>query len=288
MAVTLTTAGGPVDLAFAARFRAGWPPATHDGMSPDGALRLAFVRDDLAGAGGVTLRPAPGGDAVVAAPAGGATAEQVRRIYGLDLDGGAFAASGARDPLLAALQAAAPAGARPVLFGSVYEGAAWAILSARTPAARAAALRRQLIADHGEPVELEGETHHAFPAPRTLLGLPAIPGVSGEKVRRLHGVADAALDGTLDPVALAALPTDDALTRLKTVRGIGNFYALLILIRAVGARDVLPGTEPRILAAAAHLLGREDSLTADQLASITTSWSPFRSWAAFLLRAGDS
>lgn len=107
-------------------------------------------------------------------------------------------------------------------------------------------------------------------------------------MRRLHGVADAALDGTLDPVALAALPTHDALTRLKTVRGIGDFYATLILIRAVGARDVLPGTEPRILAAAAHLLGREHPLTADQLASITTSWSPFRSWAAFLLRAGDS
>ena len=283
---TLRTAGGPVDLAFAARFLAGWPPATHDGGSADGALRLAFVRDDLQGAGGVTLRPAGGGDddAIVASLAGGAAVGQVRRILGLDLDGDAFAALGAREPLLGALQARVPAGARPVLFGSVYQAAAWAVLSVRTPAARAASLRRALIAGHGEAVDLEGETWRAFPAPRALLEVTAFPGVSEEKLRRLHGVAEAALDGVLDPAALAALPADAALARLKTVRGIGDFYAMLILLRAVGVRDVLPGSEPRILAAAARLIGRETPLTADELATIAAGWSPFRTWAGFLLR----
>jgi len=280
---TLRTAGGPVDLGFAARFLAGWPPATHAGASADGALRLAFVRDDLEGAGGVTLRGGDGAE-VAASLSGGATVPQVRRVFGLDLDGAAFAALGQRDPLLGALQARAPAGARPVLFGSVYEAAAWAVLGARTPVTRAAALRRALIADHGEAVDLDGERWRAFPAPRALLAVHTVPGVADEKLRRLHAVAGAALDGVLDADVLASLPADEALARLKSVRGIGDFYAMLILLRAVGVRDVLPGSEPRILAAAARLIGRDRPLTADEFAEISARWSPFRTWASFLLR----
>ncbi|MDX6726974.1 MAG: DNA-3-methyladenine glycosylase [Baekduia sp.] len=280
--VTLTTGGGPVDLAFAARFLAGWPPATHPGASADGALRLTFVGDDLR-AGGVTLRQA-GPDAVAATPAGAATATQVRRVLGLDLDGAAFAALGAREPLLGELQARAP-GARPVLFGSVYEAAAWGVLSTRTPAARAAALRRTLIAQHGTPVDLDGEPWRAFPEPAAVLDVSELPGAPAEKLRRLHAVAEAAIAGVLDAEALAALPVPDALERLKTVHGIGDFYAMLILLRAVGARDVLPGSEPRILAAAGDLAGREQPLVAAELAALAERWSPFRTWAGFLLRS---
>jgi DNA-3-methyladenine glycosylase II len=280
--VTLSTAGGPVDLAFAARFLAGWPPANHPGVSADGALRMAFVGDDLR-AGGVTLRQA-GPDAVAAAPVGAATTTQVRRVLGLDLDGVAFAALGAREPLLGALQARAP-GARPVLFGSIYEAAAWAVLSTRMPAVRAAALRRALVATHGAPVDLDGEPWRAFPTPAALLAVAELPGAPAEKLRRLHAVADAALAGVLDAAALAALPVPDALARLKTIHGIGDFSAMLILLRAVGARDVLPGSEPRILAAAGRMAGRDRPLDADELAALAERWSPFRTWAAFLLRA---
>ena len=283
MAVTLRTASGGVSLAFAGAFLADWRPATHPGLSEDGALRLAFVRDDLEGAGGATLRQTS--PAVVEASlAGGATEAQVRRVFGLDLDGDAFAALGAREPLLGAVQSRVPAGARPVLFGNVYEAAAWAILGARTPAARAAVLRRALIAQAGEEVDLDGEHWQAFPTPRALLSVAELPGVPTEKLRRLHAVADAALDGIFDAPTLAALPPAEALERLKTVRGIGDFYATLILLRAVGVQDVLPTGESRILAAAADLAGHP--LDADGFAELTGRWSPFRTWAAFLLRAG--
>ncbi|WP_051222625.1 hypothetical protein [Conexibacter woesei] len=212
--LTLTTAGGPIDLDFAARFLARWPPATHDGWSDDGALRLAFVRDDLRGAGGVTLRALPDrADTLTATLAGGATEAQVRRILCLDLVGD--------EPR------------RPVLFADPYEAAAWAILSTRVPAARAATLRRTLIDEHGEDVALDGATLRAFPAPAALLAIDAVPGLSDEKLRRLHGVAQSALAGDLDPVTLAALEPDAARAHLKTLRGIGDFYADLVYQRAV-------------------------------------------------------
>jgi DNA-3-methyladenine glycosylase II len=165
-------------------------------------MQLAFVRDGLDGAGGVTVC-----DGEVT-PAGGASAAQIRRILALG----------------------------PEAFGTPYEATAWSILSARGPGARADALWRALVAEHGEAVDLgDAEPRRAFPLPRAILGLTDLPGVPAEKLWRLHDVAEAALNGLLDATALAALPEDEALARLKSLRGIGDFYAELILDRAVRA-----------------------------------------------------
>ena len=100
---------------------------------------------------------------------------------------------------------------------------------------------------------------------------------------RGHGVADAALDGTLSAARLAALRPAEVVAALKSVRGIGDFYAQLIHVRALQGTDVMPTGEPRLLAAAAELVGHP--LSPQELTEMAAGWSPFRGWAAFLLRA---
>jgi DNA-3-methyladenine glycosylase II len=117
--------------------------------------------------------------------------------------------------------------------------------------------------------------------PERLLAVESLPGVPAEKVRRLHGVAEAALDGRLRAEHLAALPPDEVLRTLKTVRGIGDFYAQLILVRALQGTDVFPVGEPRVRAALEQLGGRP--LAEADVEALTATWSPFRGWAAFLL-----
>jgi DNA-3-methyladenine glycosylase II len=270
-----------------AAFLESWPPATHGGLDDDGTLRMALVADDLEHTAGVALRQdAP--DALLATLSTDPPAEptpalvaQVRRVLSLDLDGDHLAELGRADPLLGALVARAP-GLRPVLFGSPYEGAAWAVLSARTPAATAAVHRRRLQDEYGEAVDVLGRKLHAFPVPARLLAVESLPGVPPEKVHRLHAVADAALDGRLGAEHLAALPYEEVLRTLKSVRGIGDFYAQLILMRALQGTDLFPVGEPRVLAALAQLAGRP--LTEADVARLTADWAPFRGWAAFLLR----
>jgi DNA-3-methyladenine glycosylase II len=277
------TARGPVDLTRMAAFLKVWPPATSGGLDDDGRLRLAFVADDLEHAAGVALRQ-DGPDALLAAfPAepSPAVVAQVRRVLSLDLDGEHLADLARRDPTLGALVARAP-GLRPALFGSPYEGAAWAVLSARTPVATAAVHRRRLQEEHGDAVDVLGRTLRAFPVPERLLAVESLPGVPAEKVRRLHGVAEAALDGRLRAEHLAALPPDGVLRTLKTVRGIGDFYAQLILVRALQGTDVFPVAEPRVRAALEQFAGRP--LGEADVEALTAAWSPFRGWAAFLLR----
>jgi DNA-3-methyladenine glycosylase II len=283
-----------------AAFLKSWPPAAHGGLDDDDQLRLALVTDDLEHAAGVALRqvapdallatfstgppassidpPASAGPPAEPSPA---LVAQVRRVLSLDLDGEHLAELARADPLLGALVSRAP-GLRPVLFGSPYEGAAWAVLSARTPAATAAGHRRRLQEEYGESVDVLGRTLHAFPVPARLLAAESLPGVPAEKVLRLHGVAEAALDGRLRADRLAALPYEEVLRTLKTVRGIGDFYAQLILVRALQGTDVFPLGEPRVLAALGQLSG--SPLTDADVARLTAGWSPYRGWAAFLLR----
>jgi DNA-3-methyladenine glycosylase II len=266
-----------------AAFLTSWPPAPHGGLDDDGHLRLVLVADDLQHAAGVALRQ-DGPDALIATfptEPSPALVAQVRRVLSLDLDGDHLAELARSDPLLGALVARAP-GLRPVLFGSPYEGAAWAVLSARTPAATASGHRRRLEEEHGEAVDVLGRTLHAFPGPQRLLAVESLPGVPAEKVLRLHGVAEAALDGRLRAEHLAGLPPEEVVRTLKTVRGIGDFYAQLILVRALQGTDVFPVGEPRVRAALEQLTERP--LTEADVSRLTSCWSPFRGWAAFLLR----
>jgi 3-methyladenine DNA glycosylase/8-oxoguanine DNA glycosylase len=276
-------ARGPVDLARMAAFLTSWPAATHGGLDDDGHLRLALVADDLEHAAGVALRQEGPAALLATFPSepSPALVTQVRRVLSLDLDGERLAEVARSDPLLGALVTRAP-GLRPVLFGSPYEGAAWTVLSARTPAATAAVHRRRLQDEYGEPVDVLGRTLHTFPLPQRLLGVESLPGVPAEKVRRLHGVAEAALDSRLRAEHLAAMPYEEVVRTLKTVRGIGDFYAQLILVRALQGTDVFPVGEPRVRAALEQLAGRP--LTEGDVGRLTARWSPFRGWAAFLLR----
>lgn len=279
-------ARGPFSLRAAAGFGFGGREAEPD----DGAMRLALVVDGFRQHAGVVLTQDAAG--VVHATVKGtgetdALRRQVARVLSLDHDGEEFMAAGRRDPVLGQLQAEHP-GQRPVLFHSPYEAAAWAVLSARRPRSHAAVTRRLVCEQLGARFELAGHTMDAFPLPERLLELEAMPGVPPEKVVRLHGVAEAALDGRLDPEPLRAMGAERATACVQELRGIGPFYAGLVVVRATGLADVLPTGETRVLSHAAHYYGRPAPLTPEELAELAEQWRPLRTWAVVLIRlAGD-
>jgi DNA-3-methyladenine glycosylase II len=176
-----------------------------------------------------------------------------------------------------------------VLFHSPYEAAAWAVISARRHPAQAARVRHGLSLRLGAGFSLAGETLAAFPQPERLLEADVSDGLHAETLERLRGVASAALEGALDPDRLQALGPDAAWHALQRLRGIGPFYAGLVVLRASGFADaVLPTPEPRLLAHVASLyeLPAPPSLAA--FAEIAEAWRPYRTWTAVLIRlAGD-
>ena len=249
-----------------------------------GMVRLAFRLDTTFEAAAVAVRPDPAGVALMAGGDGDAKAAraQAARILSLDCDASTYPEVGERDPAVGRIMAALP-GLRPLCFPSPYECAAWAVISQRISMRQAAAIQRRLVEAHGERVAVAGGEALCFPHPETLAALSALPGLPAAKIERLHGVARAALGGVLDAGRLLAVGREDAGRELRTIPGIGPFWADGIYLRALGVKDVFPD-EPVSVAALGALHGLGTSLTPEQIAELTAPLAPWRMWVCYLLR----
>jgi DNA-3-methyladenine glycosylase II len=161
----------------------------------------------------------------------------------------------------------------------------WSVLSARRPAKQMATVRDRLSEQHGRTFEVAREMVAALPTPEQMLAIESFPGIPEEKLRRMHGVAEAAQRGDLDVDNLRAMDPDEAMIQLQQLDGIGPFYSALIVIRATGHADVLPENEPRALALAGRLYGLGNNASPQDMHRIGEQWRPYRTWATVLLRA---
>ncbi|MET0863029.1 MAG: DNA-3-methyladenine glycosylase 2 family protein [Nakamurella sp.] len=257
----------------------------------DGVMRLAFCLDGYRTQVGVEVRQDEAG--VHGRVHGGNTAElsaitaQVARVLSLDQDASGFDDVGRRDPVIGRLQEVAP-GLLPPLFYSPYEAAVWSIISARRPAKQMAEVRRQLSEKHGRTFHLAGQQLAAVPTPTQLLEVKEFPGLTGEKLDRLRGVARKALTGTFDVDRLRHIGPEATTDDMQRLKGIGPFYASLITIRAVGFTDVPPADEPMLRDLVTQLYHLPGPCSREQFLDIADSWRPYRTWAAVLIRAASN
>jgi DNA-3-methyladenine glycosylase II len=253
----------------------------------DGVMRLAFCVDgdytQQIGIGvsqdGESIHCSVEGDGDLAK-----IQRQLERILSLDYDYDEFLKVGERDPIIGELQKIAP-GLRPPQFYSPYEAAVWSIISARRPATQMAKVRDELSREYGRVFELAGQEIAALPTPEQLLAVTEFPGLGSEKIERLHGVAQAVIDGKLDIERIKSMTPDEAMTGLQQIKGIGPFYSALIVIRGCGLANVLPDNEPGSLELIRQLYGLSKTPTTAELNKIAEPWKPFRTWATVYIRA---
>jgi len=277
---------GGYSLRESARFIDAWHEAPSDGDGEPGHLHLAFLTDGECAPVGVclrqelegTVRGEVFGDAPVAA-----VRAQAARILSLDVDGRAWPAVAARDSVVARLQAMF-AGFRPVNWSNAYEAAVWCLISSRIAMRQAQGVKERMCRELGRPVDIHGHRLWCFPEPEALVQLRGFGGLFGRKVEYLNALGVAALRGDLDTETLRRLPADEALERLRRLKGIGEFGSQLIRLRALSAVDELPTAEPRLLEAVRVQYGLAHAPDMEQLAAIAEGWRPFRMWVAVSLR----
>jgi DNA-3-methyladenine glycosylase II len=280
---------GRFSLAAAQQFLGGFTPA--EGTFADDGIRLsmAFPVDGWTTSAGVVIWQ--DGDLIrgeALGPAGSVVdpvvvAAQVARTFSLDHDGRRWDEVGSRDPVIGRLQVEYD-GLRPVCFYSPYEAAVQAVIGQRISMRQAARVKAALAERFGAEVEVAGRRLHAFPLPQRLADLDEVPGLPMEKVVRLRGVAEAALDGRLDAARLRALPQDEALTTLRTIRGIGEWSSQHVLFRGAGVADALALADPRTRVAIQAAYDLPTEPTDDALAAIADAWRPYRMWGFVLVR----
>jgi DNA-3-methyladenine glycosylase II len=276
------TPRGPFDLAYQQQFFGGWLA-----FAPDpAAVAMAFPVEGWAASAVVVLRQ-PNAHVISGAVYGvpddiaERAWQQALAILSLDVDGSGFPAVGQRDPVIERLQQTHHF-IRPTLFHSPYEAACNFVIGQRISMAQARSIRGRMAANSGDHIAADGVELAAFPRPQQLVALPAVQGLPDEKLLRLHGIAQAALDGVLDRRRLRDLPTATALAELTALRGVGAFSSQGILYRGAGVVDEI-SDEPVSKQAVQRLYGLDHLPDHAEVLSHAEAWRPFRMWCMVLL-----
>jgi AraC family transcriptional regulator of adaptative response / DNA-3-methyladenine glycosylase II len=209
---------------------------------------------------------------------------RLRRVFDLAADPRSIETHLARDPALAPLVAARP-GLRVPGAWDGFEQALRAVLGQQITVSGARALAGKLVAAHGVPLaEPAGQLTHLFPRPEavaaadlTALGLP-----------RARAAAVSAVAAALiaDPDLLGARRSlDEAVEKLRSIRGIGDWTANYIALRQLREPDAFPAADIGLMRALADETGRRP--TASELSERSQIWRPWRAYAAQHLWASN-
>jgi DNA-3-methyladenine glycosylase II len=278
---------GPFSLAAAQDFAGGFAAGIGGGSVDSASIVMSFPVEGTNDSAAVELRQEAGGQLIGRTNAGAELVDAVRRQAARSLsanhDGSAWPAVGERDPVIGQLQATYSF-LRPVCFYSAYEAVTSFVIGQRIARRQTARLKSLLAEELGDRPTVDGRPYPAFPRPERLLELRSLPGLSEQKVARLRGLAQAAIDGALNTEELRGLPRHEVLPRLEQLPGVGPWTAEGVWLRGCGVADELPTAERLSLEAASALYGREvDQHAFEQLAE---AWRPYRMWAVVLLRVG--
>lgn len=211
---------------------------------------------------------------------------RVRNTFDLDANPSAIEAHLRGDSLLTSLIAGAPGLRVPGAFDT-FELAVRAVLGQQISVAGATILAGRLAKRFGQPADTPSPSVGLhFPTPAELACVPveaiARLGLPGARARTLLELARFAVDGGL---ALAPCVTlDHAVSRLKTIPGIGDWTAQYIALRGMRFPDAFPAGDLGLQKAASGVTGgRLDEAT---LRARAADWAPWRGYAALLLWQG--
>jgi DNA-3-methyladenine glycosylase II len=279
---------GPFSLAAAQSFAGGFPAGIGGGGVGKDSITLAFPVEGKEASAAIELWQDADGvvrgrtDAPESLLDG--AIRQAKRSLSLDHDGTGWPAVGERDAVIGRLQQQHDY-LRPVCFYSAYEAATSFVIGQRISRRQSAVIKRGLSEKLGDRPTIAGVEVPAFPRPSRLLELKEHAGLNAEKVRRLHGLAQAALDGVLDTERLRAMPEEAALGSLLALPGVGPFTANGILYRGCGVADGLLGAD-ELGQTVIHDVYGHDTVTTADVERIAEAWRPYRMWAVVLLRMG--
>jgi AraC family transcriptional regulator of adaptative response / DNA-3-methyladenine glycosylase II len=210
---------------------------------------------------------------------------RVRRMFDLDADAAAISSLLHADSTLRPDVPARPA-VRVFRGWDGFEVAVRSVVSQQVSVERARRLNGELVLRCGVrlPDANDGPLHRLFPTPAELLDADLSDiGMPGARVETITAVARAA---SADPRLFErGRSLDETIARLRAIRGIGDWTAHYIAMRACGEPDAFPASDVGLLRGAADADGRRP--TPVELLERAERWRPWRAYAAHWLWARD-
>jgi AraC family transcriptional regulator of adaptative response / DNA-3-methyladenine glycosylase II len=212
---------------------------------------------------------------------------RVRRVFDLGADVASIGAHLAKDRLLAPLVARRP-GLRVPGGWDGFELAVRAVLGQQVTVEAGRRLAMQLVQACGAAVPAQRGApgvSRVFPGAAEVAAADlSVLGMPRSRRATLVALAEAAL---AEPRLFEPLATiDDTVARLCAIRGIGDWTAHYIALRAAREPDAFPASDVGLLRGAAGRKG--DRPSAAELTARAERWRPWRAYAAQHLWAADS
>jgi AraC family transcriptional regulator of adaptative response / DNA-3-methyladenine glycosylase II len=213
---------------------------------------------------------------------------RVRRLFDVGADIETIAAHLSCDPMLAPLVAQRP-GLRAPGGWDGFELAVRAILGQQISVAAARRLAENLVALHGRRLSAASVTDprlsHVFPTAERLARAASIGlGMPDARQRSLKALAEATVD---DPKLFHPMGTiEEAVERLRRIRGVGEWTAQYIALRAMREMDAFPASDIGLLRGMSIMDGIRP--TSANLLHRAETWRPWRAYAAQHLWAADA
>lgn len=211
---------------------------------------------------------------------------RVRQQFDLEANPAVIQQQLAADPMLAPQIARTPGLRVPGAF-DIFELAIRAVLGQQVSVAGASTVAGRLVQRFGAPLAtpFDAVTHH-FPTPQVLAHSPldqlAAIGIPGARAATLQNLAQFALAGGLQ--RQAAADAASMVAQLKTVKGIGEWTAQYIAMRALRYPDAFPAGDLGLQKAVAQLATPPAvRFSEKQLLQRAEGWAPWRAYAALLL-----
>ena len=215
--------------------------------------------------------------------------QRARAMFDLDAPPDSIGKVLQRDSLLHTLWRANP-GVRVPGAWDGFELTVRAILGQQVSVKAATTMAGRVVARYGETLDTDvGEIADApgwlFPRPERLVRarLESI-GVIRSRAQTIRDVARAAVAGDL--VFDASQPLEEFRKALLSVKGIGDWTAEYVMMRALKQPDAFPASDLGLLRAFDDECGRR--MRPAELVARSEAWRPWRAYAAMLIWSSDS
>ena len=215
-------------------------------------------------------------------------AKQITWLLGCDQDVRPFYDAVTGDPVLASVVKDFY-GYHNTRSASVYEALVQAVMGQQIATNVARIIRSLLIETYGVRATVSDREWYAFPRAESLATAEVDDlrqlKLSFRKAEYIQGIARAALDSGDNFAGMHDLEDDEVVKRMVAMRGVGQWTAQWVLVRALSRPDGFPIGDLALRRTVSALYFDGEEINDAQLLAFSERWSPWRSHATSYLFA---
>lgn len=176
-------------------------------------------------------------------------------------------------------------GLRLMGIPDLFEALCWCVIGQQINLTFAYRLKRALVETYGERIVYDDNSYYYFPDAEKLAGLSVEElkelQFSRQKAEYITGIAREFAEGNFSKAALSRLEDTEAmLSRLKQIRGVGDWTANYALMKCLRRKDCITYGDTGLQSAVSALSGLDRKPTRSEVESF---FAPLSGWESYLV-----